>query len=176
MSIEQFYFAAEIAAAFAFIVSLIYVARQIGQNTDAVQSSVRQAMLAEDRASLQMVMDYPEINKRANLSDKEEIRLQAYLIAFLRMRENHWLQHKSGVLDDATYSSYRNALVPVVFMSEYGTAFWNSPIIVNALDPDYIASINNWRSKLELPQQERMFTPLSISGESSGKAEINDQQ
>ena len=47
MTLEQYAYLAEIIGVIAIVVTLIYLAVQTKQNTAAVQSSVRQAMLSE---------------------------------------------------------------------------------------------------------------------------------
>ena len=117
-------------------------------------------MLQEDRESLRMVIENPTLNKRNNLTAEEETRVQAFLIHFLRTRENHWLQYHNGVLDKVTWVSYRNAPIPVIFSSRYGRALWNSQIIHDALDSGFLESIDEWVRSLDLPDTDVMLVPI----------------
>jgi hypothetical protein len=154
---------AEILGVFAILITLIYVAVQTRQNTAAVQSSVRQAMLDQDRQSLYMAIEYPALNKRTDLTDEETIRLTAYMLAFIRMRENHWIQHQSGLLDEATWVSYRNALLPVIFMSEFGRRVWAMQAQAPREDAagfqgsGFVAAINDWIASIDIEDSDQMF-------------------
>jgi hypothetical protein len=160
MSIQDWAALGEIVNSIAILITLIYLAVQTRQNTAAVQSSVRHTMVQEDRESLRMVIDYPTLNKRNNLTEEEETRLQAYLVHFLRARENHYLQYRNGVLDKATWVSYRNALFPVVFSSPYGRALWNSPIVRADFDRGFQESIDEWVSTLDRSDTDVMFARI----------------
>lgn len=147
---------AEIISSVAILITLLYLAIQTQQNTDAVQASVRQAMLAEDRESLYKIIEFPSLNKRTDLTEIEEVQLFANLIAFIRMRENHWLQYQNGVLDEATWLSYRQPLLNVVFHSAFGRNVWTEQSEV-ILDPSFVESINSWVSEIELEDRASLF-------------------
>lgn len=136
---------AEIISSIAIIVTLVYLAIQTEQNTAAVQAATRQAMLEQDRESLYKIIEYPFLDKRTDLTPEEATRISAYITAFLRMRENHWLQYQSGVLDEETWASYRRALIPVVFSSEFGRELWRVQTEVRrGFSPGFVDSINRW--------------------------------
>jgi hypothetical protein len=157
MTLEQYAYLAEIIGVIVIVATLMYLAIQTKQNTTAVQASVRQAILEADRESLRMVIEYPALNKRTNLTEEEEIRLKAYLIHFLRTREHHWLQYKNGVLDDVTWSKYRDVLVPVIFSSKFGRAFWASPLGGAQVVPDLVKHINEWIQGLDVQDSDSML-------------------
>ena len=50
---------AELVSSIAILATLAYLAIQTQQNTQALQASVRQSMLTEDRELLYKQMDYP---------------------------------------------------------------------------------------------------------------------
>lgn len=103
-----------------------YLAEQTEQNTAAVQASVRQAMVSEDRESLYKIIEYPFLTRPCNLTPEQTAQTRAYLLAFLRIRENHWVQFQKGVLDEATWETYRRALAGVVLNSETGRSLWQA--------------------------------------------------
>ncbi len=160
MKLKEYALWAEIISAIAIVISLIFVGLQVRQsasetalNTNAIQSTVRQAILSEDRESLYIVIEYPFLNKRTNLSPEQEIQLTAFLVALIRMRENHWLQFQNGVLDEATWLSYRFPLLRSVFSSEFGRNVWQE----NAFDPVFVESINEWVNGLTIVDSDVMF-------------------
>lgn len=147
---------AEIISSAAILITLLYLAIQTQQNTDAIQASVRQAMLAEDRESLYKLIEYPLLNKRTNLTEEEQIQITANMVAFIRMRENHWLQYQNGVLDEATWLSYREPLLSVVFHSVIGRNVWSTQS-ASILDPSFVDSINTWLLDIELEDRDTLF-------------------
>ena len=78
MALEQYAYVAEIVGVIVIAVTLIYLAIQTKQNTAAVRSSVRQAVLEADRESIRMFIEYPSLNKLTNLTAEEETRLVGY--------------------------------------------------------------------------------------------------
>ena len=62
---------------------------------------------------------------------------RAYLAAFLRMRENYWIQYRNGVLDESTWESYKQPLSSVVLDSEFGRNLWRSAAAGSALEPGF---------------------------------------
>ena len=163
MTLEQYAYIAEIVGVIVIVTTLVYLAIQTKQNTAAVQSSVRQAMLQEDRESLRLVIEFPSLDKRTNLTTEEATRLKAMLIHFIRTRENHWLQYQNGVLDQTTWVSYRGALIPVVFSSKFGRAFWQTDLISASMAPGFLKSINEWVNELDLPDADLMFPQVNIT-------------
>jgi len=151
---------AEIISSVAILITLLYLAIQTQQNTDAVQATVRQAMLSEDRESLYKLIEYPSLNKRTELSEDEEVQTIAFIIAFVRMRENHWLQYQNGVLDEATWLSYREPLLNVVFHSAFGREVWRvqSETII---EPGFVEAINSWVADIDLQDRDTQFQVYS---------------
>jgi len=135
---------AEILGAVAVVVTLLYLsaqtrylATQTEQNTAAVQASVRQAMLSEDRESLYKIIEYPFLGRACDLTEEQKTQTRAYLAAFLRMRENYWIQYRSGVLDQATWESYREPLSSVVLDSEFGRNLWRGVSASSGFEPGF---------------------------------------
>lgn len=149
---------AEIVSSIAILITLIYLAVQTQQNTDAVQAASRQGMLEQDRQSLYRVMEYPFLNQRTNLSQEQEVQLTAYLLAFLRMRENHWVQFENGLLDETTWAAYRNALVPVIFSSRFGRELWRKETEErHEFAQGFVENVNEWIAGIDLPDNDDMF-------------------
>ena len=152
---------AEISSAIAILVTLFYLAIQTQQNTRAVQGATRQAMVAQDQESLYKLIEFPFLDKRTNLTAEEQTQLTAYLVAFLRLRENHWLQYNTGVLDVETWLTYRNALIPVVFSSDFGRELWRFQTVERQnFAPGFVQNINEWLQDTTLPDSPvQMIVP-----------------
>ena len=135
---------AEILGAVAVVVTLLYLsaqtrylATQTQQNTAAIQASVRQAMLSEDRESLYKIIEYPFLGRACGLTEEQKVQTRAYLFAFLRMRENYWIQYRNGVLDESTWESYKQPLSSVVLDSEFGRNLWRGVAAGSELEPGF---------------------------------------
>ncbi len=139
MGLEQYAYLAEIIGVILVIASLVYVARQLRQNTDAQLATSRQAMMAADLDLLSKSMDYPEAALGLGQADAEDVRRTAFLISFLRIREFAWYQFRNGILDETTWKSYL-APAAVVFASDQARKVWNSDVI--RLDSDFRALID----------------------------------
>ena len=144
----------EIVGSGAVLVTLIYLALQIRQNTVSVQASTRQAMLQEDQLFISRGMDDPELimlRFKPDLTDEEKIRVNTYLITFFRIRESNWRQYRSGVLDEATWASYRGAFRS--FASKRVRAWLDSDLITPMFDPEFLAMVKEFLAKC--PDRER---------------------
>jgi hypothetical protein len=135
---------AEILGAVAILVTLLYLAIQTAQNTAAAQASTRQAILAEDRALLELRIQYPQLvilqgAKPGTLSDEQKVRLSSWLTIFVRNRENQFLQRRNEGIDEATLASYASVIVPILSY-EITRAWWEQS--TGQFDPDFVLYID----------------------------------
>jgi hypothetical protein len=145
---------AEIAAAIAVVITLVYlaiqtryVAVQTEQNTAAVRASVRQAMFANDQEMIFKQTGFPRESCVTELAVFQELGFgpcASWLLALFRSRENNWLQYRDGLIDATTYSSYENALRSLFMFNVYnGPAWW--PTISGQLSAEFVAYIDERR-------------------------------
>jgi hypothetical protein len=130
----------EIVSASAVLVTLIYLAVQMRQNTASVQASTRQAILQEDQALIYRMLDDPDLlllRFKPQLTDEEKIRLNMYLITIFRLRESNWRQYQNGVLDEPTWKSYRSSFR--AFASARVRAWLDNELIAQQFDPDFVS-------------------------------------
>jgi hypothetical protein len=135
---------AEILSAIAIVVTLAYLAIQTQQNTTAIQASVRQAMLTDDWELIRAQIEYPILfisrAGEVEMSDEELVRLNSYLVGFVRTQENRWLQYQSGVIDERTWGTYA-AAIPSIFSSDFVRSwFWNRAAR-GEFDEDFVAML-----------------------------------
>ena len=136
--LEQSAYVAQILGVILILASLIYVARQVRQNTDTQIASSRQTTLTSDLSFLSMCLEYPEA--AVGLGNViEEVRPTALLVMYLRTREFAWYQYQSGILDKTTWESYM-APTAVVFDSDLAKRIWASEVI--KLDAGFRAQID----------------------------------
>ncbi len=135
---------AEIVSSVAILVTLGYLVLEMRQNTVAIQGTIRQAMLAEDREILFKQIDIPAIRigsfDPSNLTDEEMIQLNVWLVAFARTRESQWLQFQNGVLDEVTWRAYRTPLLQVL-SREHIRNWWNGSATL-VFDQGFVEHIN----------------------------------
>jgi hypothetical protein len=84
MKVEKLSAVAELVSSVAIVITLGYLAIQTQQNTVAMQATVRQAMLTDDRELLFRQIEYPLLvaarTGDTDLSDEEFVRLGSYLV------------------------------------------------------------------------------------------------
>ena len=134
----------QILSSVGVLVTLIYLAVQTRQNTASIQASTRQAILEADQTFLFKVLDDPSLitsRYKPELTDEEKIRLSAYWVSFLRMRENLWFQYQNGVLDEATWQSYRRSITAMA-NARFRTWWKNYAVARRAFDPKFISLVD----------------------------------
>jgi len=135
----------EILSSVAILVTLIYLAIQTQQNADAIQASTRQAILEADQQLLLSTMEDQElqvIRYKPELTDDEKIQLGVWLIAFIRMRENNWSQYQNGVLDEATWYSYRSSIVAGLSSAKARTWWQKYAVNRGAFDSEFMSMVD----------------------------------
>ena len=153
----------DILSSAAILVTLVYLAVQTRQATRAAQSGTRQAMLAADQQLLQLIVDNPElylIRFKPQLTDEEKVRLGAYLVTFVRMREYNWLQYRNGILDEATWNSYRSSIAP--FLGTAKTVDWWRKYAREkiAFHPEFVAVVDQELTRAPIPEQPPWLSVL----------------
>lgn len=152
MEPELFSAIAEIIGAIAIIVTLAYLAIQTKQNTLAVQASTRQGMLDADREIILYLAANPEIDEyffKPELTDNEKRRLVSFLLAMIRTRENNWLQHRTGSIDERTWVAYRRALVGTVTRCARAKNVWKL-IAPMGFDQEFVDEIERMLAETEV--------------------------
>jgi hypothetical protein len=141
---------AEIAAAVAVVITLVYlamqtryVAVQTAQNTAAVRATVRQTMFANDQQLILQQTSFTIESCISDLAALQELGLGpcgSWLLALFRSRENNWFQYRDGLIDASTYASYESALWGAVCGAYNGSAWW--PVLSGQLSAEFVAYVN----------------------------------
>jgi hypothetical protein len=101
----------EALGAIAVLVSLIYLARQIRQNTRMMKSTVRQQLAAASQESVLRVAEHADVLAKAlagdDLTPAENIRVRLVIRATFRGYENYAYQHHQGLLDPSEWRAVR---------------------------------------------------------------------
>lgn len=153
MTLEQIYYIAEIIGAIAIIASLIYVGKQLRQNTQAIQAAARQAAVEGDNQWLIKAIDHPEMalaQTKPELTDEEVVQYIMSLILLFRNRENDFAQYQRGVMDEATWDRYRSSFT-TIFRFERSRNFWVN-FGQSAFDHEFFAEVNGILKELPIAQ------------------------
>ena len=93
----------------AIVASLIFLAFETRQNTNALYAQSRQAILKAALQEIAIQGENPDlaliIIKTESLTPEEHVRLDAWLSLLLRVREFAWLQYRSGIIDEAQWET-----------------------------------------------------------------------
>ena len=108
----------EFVGALGVVISLIYLARQMSQNTTSIRAASFNSMTENSIRILEHSFrdgDFAEFLHRAerdpsSLSPNEQVRWDAYMTAVYRHFGNLVYQHRVGVLDQQMWQSYRDTL------------------------------------------------------------------
>ena len=111
MQLEYFANLAEIVGVVLIVASLIYVAKQLRQNTNAIRAQSRQALLTASQAELFVQMENPDmlvcLIRPEELSLEEHVKVSSWLYSIFRARHFAWLQYRNGVIDEAQWETER---------------------------------------------------------------------
>jgi hypothetical protein len=159
MSIEQLSLLAQIVGIIAVVATLIYLAIQTRQNTDAIRASSRHTAIANDLMIAQSMMDHPAAIwgiVKDDISADEKIQLETWLISLARTREHQWLQHRDNLLDTKSAESFLKGLT--LNISFPRTRRWWNIVAYNYFDADFVDEVN--RRLADMPVIETYVHPF----------------
>ncbi len=130
MTLEEFNFIAEIIASIAVIASLIYVGREVGQNTEATHSAAAQAMVSANTELVGIINDsdtladilYQGGRGMSALKNGDLIRFMAFHDQVFLSFQSQFLQWKEGTLDERLWLTQKQAALDL--MSQAGQQDW----------------------------------------------------
>ena len=118
----------EVVGFIAIVASLIFLAVETNQNTNAMYAQSRQSILESSQNELFMLVENPELSsnviKEGPLTPEEIVRLDAYMAATMRTREFAWMQYRDGIIDDIQWSA-ELAVTRSVMDAERVRLWWN---------------------------------------------------
>jgi hypothetical protein len=99
----------EIVSSVAIVVTLVYLAVEITQNTKALQAQTSQAVLESAQTELYELMENPDLaltlGNDEPLTELQHVRLDSFLTAFLRSREFAWLLYEDGAIGQEQWNT-----------------------------------------------------------------------
>lgn len=139
---------AEIVAAIAVVISLLYVGRQVQDNTAAIRSaSVQSIADASDEVLRELAADKElariQLNGNAHYSELSELDAHRYRMfmrgQWIRM-QNIFVQRQIGVLEDSFWTMYAR-IICEISASPGAAATWEGNKAV--LDTDFVAFVES---------------------------------
>lgn len=138
--LQEYALIAEILSAICIVLSLIFVGLQVQQgaeetaaNSEAIQSQVRESMMSTDMDVLSISIEHPMLMDvgfdSSTMTNEEHLMRLAYFYMMTRTRENYYLQHQQGILDEETYHSYMIVMARLVVANDYYRQIWNQILI-----------------------------------------------
>lgn len=132
MSIQDLGSIGELIAAIATLVTLIYLAVQLRQNTRAIKSATFQNITAEMGKNVEPISanaDLASILVKGmanpdNLTAEERLRLSAVLVASFRRMESVYVQNRLGSIDDELQTGFELSLVTLL-ATPFGSEWWS---------------------------------------------------
>jgi len=141
---------AEIVSSAAILITLVYLAIQTQQNTQALTANGRQAALQIELDYLGNTLSYPEIYSRPvnapddGLDRETRVRMWVAAIVLARMREATWLQHQSGSLDEGTWNGYLSQFLSELEVNPYMHTVWEQ--YSDQFNTDFVQAVNEMRN------------------------------
>ena len=153
MTLEQYAYLAEIIGVIIVVVTLLYLAAQVRQGAHLMRSESRQALMNNDREVLLKYLDnidlFDKMRGEERLSPSDQRRFTVLWIVNMRNREHEWFQYQDGILDEATWLSYRG-IIRITLSSKRHRAWWNNAKM--AFNPEFVTMVDKYLE--EFPESE----------------------
>jgi hypothetical protein len=154
MTLEQYAYLAEIIGVVIVVVTLLYLSAQVRQGANLMRSESRQALTTNQRELLSLYLDNMDLfDKMAGkevLSRSDQRRFSFLWIANMRNREHEWFQYQDGILDEATWLSYREIIRQTLSSKRHRT-WWNKAKPV--FDPNFVKMVDQYIK--DIPESNR---------------------
>jgi len=134
---------AEIFGAIAIVVTLLYLAIQTQQNTQAIEASAARDVARDEGAAISAIVADPEIFllfDRHELTEADAVKLHGFLSVFTRAQENYWTQYGLGVIEEGRLLRYQRSF-SMMLSNERARNWWNVQKV--AFDPGFAERIDS---------------------------------
>ncbi len=157
MTIQDLGSIGELLAAIATIVTLIYLATQVRQNTRALKSATFQNISGEMGRNVEPILnnaDLAALMVKGNidptsLTEEEALRFSSMLTASLRRLEAVFVQHQLGSIDSALKEGFELSLISILQMP-FASHWWSTAKTV--FYPPFAAHLDRRLAAGEIPR------------------------
>ncbi len=130
MTIMEFGAIGEFIGAIAVVVTLIYLAIQMRQNTNALKLNTAGSVTEELQESFSLLASNQELAeifvtaaRETTLQGAERVRFNTFTHNFVRVYENAFLQWRAGVIDPAHWEGMTRMMIDFTSMAAFQT-YW----------------------------------------------------
>jgi len=130
MTLDQWARIAEIIAAIAVVVSLVYLAVQMRQNTIAVRLNTAHSVTNELQGMFSLIASdeslaevFAQAATEPELPTVARIRFHTFMGNFMRVYENAYLQKRAGAIDEAQWEGISRMIIDCKEMAAF-CAYW----------------------------------------------------
>jgi hypothetical protein len=135
---------ANIIAAIAVAISLIYLSRQVRHANLLARSHVRQRMVEQAHDELYVLMNNPDLREawlpQTKLSAEAQSKLAFFLAAAMRQREWEWYQYKDRLIDRDVYCAYYEVIA--FHLGAARTRNWWVTVGRLGFNPEFVAEVD----------------------------------
>lgn len=128
----------------AVVGGIVFLAIEIRQNNELLRSESRQALVANDVASLsanfQNADVFAKLVSDGELSAEDQLRLSFMFAIDLRNREFEYFQYVNGLLDEQTWLAYRHVIL-INHSAGPGRKWWDE-IGRGIVDPEFAGLVD----------------------------------
>ena len=131
MTIEQLGNIGEFVAAIATVITLIYLAFQLRQNTRALKATAFQNVISEMGKNVEPIMNNRELADILvkgtvdpdSLTPAERVRLNAIYVSSFRRLESVYVQYTLGTMELENKRGFEESMIPLLQLP-YGETWW----------------------------------------------------
>jgi len=132
MTIEQLGNIGEFVAAIATVITLVYLAFQLRQNTRALKATAFQGVVSEMGKNVEPLMNSAEMAEiivkstaePESLTPVERLRLKALYVSTYRRLESVYVQYTLGTMEQEHKRGFEESMIPLL-QSPFGKQWWN---------------------------------------------------
>jgi hypothetical protein len=144
MTISDLAAIADVVAALAVVVTLIFLARQVKQANLLARFQARQRMAEQAQHELYQWMEHPDLRdaflRKTRLTARTQGKLHFFLLAAMRQREWEWLLHRDGIIKGDVHDAYREVIA--LHLGIPRTRKWWKTVGRVGFDPGFIAEVD----------------------------------
>jgi hypothetical protein len=128
MSVQDLGAIGELLAAIATLATLVYLARQIRQNTKAIKGSTLNAITQHKQFEIRWSSEIGAVYRKSiespeSLDETEEFVMTDWLLSSFVARENEYYQYCQGLLDEDNWRSSEKA-IRMILGTEFALNWW----------------------------------------------------
>ena len=170
MSIQELGSIGELIAAIATVLTLVYLAIQVRQNTRALKASTFQEISSELGQNVQLLLNTPDmamiytkgLSEPDTLTANERLKIQALYLAMFRRLESVFVQTELGSIDREFVAGAELSLLTLIG-TQFGREWWESakPIFYKP----FVEHVEKQLVSIQVPMQHPVHPTVGIADE-----------